>query len=85
MEKIYFYKLISPYKEDVTKNCKLTMTEMDENFLTFKNNDISGATYDTSGMTINIVRNDGNEINLDLSGVKENINDAIDDKMSAVN
>lgn len=85
MDKIYFYKLISPYKEDVTKNCKLTMSEIDDNFLTFKNSDISGATYDASGMTVDIIRNDGNKISLDLSGVRENINEAIDGKISDIN
>ena len=45
-ESLYFYKLVSPYKEDVTKNCKLTINEVDSNFLTLKDNDIKSADFD---------------------------------------
>lgn len=40
MTGLYYYKLISPYSEDVTKNCKLTVQEIDHNFVTLKDNDI---------------------------------------------
>ncbi|MBR6517563.1 MAG: hypothetical protein IKT40_12100 [Bacilli bacterium] len=36
MKGLYFYKLASPYAEDVTKDCKLTVNEIDHNFLTLK-------------------------------------------------
>jgi hypothetical protein len=45
MTGLYYYKLISPYKEDVTKNCKLTVNEIDSNFLTLKDNDIKKAEF----------------------------------------
>ena len=59
MEKITFYKLQSPYPEDVTKDCKLTMPEIDENFLTLKDNDIKEATYNENEMSITIIKNNG--------------------------
>ena len=37
---LYYYKLVSPYPEDVTKNCKLTINEIDSNFFELKNEDI---------------------------------------------
>ena len=36
MKGLYFYKLASPYSEDVTKDCKLTVNEIDHNFITLK-------------------------------------------------
>ena len=45
MNGLYFYKLVSPYPEDVTKNCKLTINEIDSNFLTLKDNDIKTAVF----------------------------------------
>lgn len=83
MNKITFYKLQSPYPEDITKNCNLTMTEMDENFLNLKNNDISGATYNPLDMTINIIKNDGEEINIDISELNNNIDETVTNHLSA--
>ena len=57
MESIKFYKLVSPYPEDVTMNCKLTITDMDDNFLAFKDNDISAATFNAEELMINVIRN----------------------------
>ena len=37
---LYYYKLQSPYPEDITKNCKLTINEIDNNFLSLKDEDI---------------------------------------------
>ena len=84
MESIKYYKLVSPYPEDITKNCKLTMAEIDENFLAFKDNDISAATYNTSGMTINIIRNNGEEINLDISSLNDNIETEVKKQLSGI-
>lgn len=36
MKGLYFYKFASPYAEDVTKDCKLTVNEIDHNFITLK-------------------------------------------------
>lgn len=36
MKGLYFYKLESPYAEDITKFCKLTVSEIDNNFIVLK-------------------------------------------------
>ena len=59
---LFFYKLISPYIEDITKNCKLTVNEIDSNFLTLKDADIKEIKVGEDGKTLILVRNDGNEI-----------------------
>lgn len=65
MTGIYYYKLISPYTDDVTKNCKLTVNEIDSNFFNLKSADISAATYvrdeDSKG-TLVLIRNNGDKI-----------------------
>ena len=43
---IYYYKLQSNYKEDVTKDCKLTINEIDHNFVTLKDADIKDIAFD---------------------------------------
>ena len=45
MNGLYYYKLVSEYPEDVTKNCKLTINEIDSNFKTLKDNDIKKAEF----------------------------------------
>ena len=66
-ESLYFYKLVSPYSEDVTKNCKLTINEIDSNFLTLKDADIKEAYFDKEKELLVLVRNNGEEIFADLS------------------
>ena len=65
---LYYYKLVSEYPEDVTKNCKLTINEIDHNFKTLKDEDIKDAVFvrdesDTSKSkgTLIITRNKTNE------------------------
>lgn len=84
MEKITFYKLQSPYPEDVTKDCKLTMPEIDENFLTLKDNDIKEATYNENEMSITIVKNNGDVLNIDISEIKKDINAEVEEQLSAI-
>lgn len=50
---LYYYKLVSPYIDDVTKNCKLSINEIDSNFFNLKSADIKGATFvrDESDLT----------------------------------
>lgn len=84
MEKITFYKLQSPYPEDVTKDCKLTMPEIDENFLTLKDNDIKEATYNENEMSITIVKNNGDMLNIDISEIKKDINAEVEEQLSAI-
>lgn len=76
MEKgLYFYKLESPYPEDVTKNCKLTVNEIDHNFLTLKDMDVKDAHFDEQDSTLIIERNNGDNINVDLTPLVDNISD----------
>lgn len=84
MESIKYYKLVSPYPEDKTMNCKLTMSDIDDNFLAFKNNDISAATYDASDMTINIIRNNGEKISLDISDIRKSIESEVEKQLSGI-
>ena len=42
---LVYYKLVSPYKDDFTANCKLTINQIDQNFLNLKNADIKDATF----------------------------------------
>lgn len=70
---IYYYKLVSPYAEDVTKNCKLSVNEIDSNFLNLKNADIKKAEIvrnedDTEKLLV-LTRNDGQVIAADLNAL----------------
>lgn len=71
---LYYYKLQSPYPEDVTKNCKLTINEIDSNFLSLKDEDIKSAVFDKESKTVILTRNDGNTIAVDLSDATYNLN-----------
>lgn len=69
MGKLYFYKLRSPYAEDVTKNCKLNIEDIDENNLHLKDADIKGAYL--KGTDIILERNDGSVITIDASSLSD--------------
>lgn len=73
MKGLYFYKLVSPYSEDITKDCKLTINEIDLNFKNLKDADIKEAFADEAKQMITIVRNDGEELKIDLQGVTTNL------------
>lgn len=76
MSGLYFYKLSSPYQEDVTKNCKLSVNEIDHNFITLKNTDIESFNYDEeTGLLILTQKNGEKHITkIDLSGVTKDFN-----------
>ena len=67
-ESLYFYKLVSEYPEDVTKNCKLTINEIDSNFKVLKDYDIKTAEFvrdedcTKAAGTLVITRNNGDKI-----------------------
>ena len=65
MSCLYYYKLQSEFPCDVSKQCKLTINEIDSNFYQLKKDDISAATYvrdeDSKG-TLVLVRNNGDKI-----------------------
>lgn len=69
---IFYYKLESNYSDDITKNCKLTINEIDHNFKTLKDNDISAATFSDGALVL--TKNDGDSIIVPLgSSVGENL------------
>ena len=82
-ESLYFYKLISPYKEDQTKNCRLTISEIDSNFITLKDYDIKSMNFDEETNVLTLTRNNGETLQVDLSsmisGVTRDLNVSFDD------
>ena len=68
---ITFFKLISPYSEDITKNCGLVGQELDTNFLNLKQMDIINAYRD--GYNIVLERVDGNKAYVDLTPLLSNV------------
>jgi uncharacterized protein (TIGR02145 family) len=86
---IKFYKLVSPYTEDVTKGCGLLGSEIDQNFLNLKEMDIDTVSVETdsSGNTLIFKRVDGEEISVripdttlptDLSGYTKDLTVSFD-------
>ena len=73
-ESLFFYKLISPYTDeqgrpiDQTLNCKLSINQIDSNFLTLKDFDIKTAEFvrdedcNKAAGTLVITRNNGDKI-----------------------
>lgn len=74
MKGLYYYKLQSPYPEDVTKNCKLTINEIDSNFLSLKDEDIKSAEFDRESKILVLTRNDGEKLIVDLSDITYDLN-----------
>ena len=67
MKGLYFYKLVSPYSEDVTKNCRLTVNEIDGNFLNLKDEDNKSAEFDCEAKVLTLTRNNGETLQADMS------------------
>lgn len=79
MTGLYYYKLISPYKEDTTKNCKLTINEIDSNFLALKDEDIKSAEFvydetDANNKSLILTRNNGEKLIVPLDDITYNLN-----------
>ena len=74
MNGLYFYKLVSPYPEDVTKNCKLTINEIDSNFLTLKDNDIKSAEFVRDEKILVLTRNNGENLIVVLDDATYDLN-----------
>ena len=79
MKGLYYYKLQSPYPEDVTKNCKLTINEIDSNFLSLKDEDIKSAEFiydegDANNKSLILTRNNGEKLIVPLTDVTYNLN-----------
>lgn len=73
MKGLYFYKLVSPYSEDVTKDCKLTVNEIDHNFLTLKNADIRDFYIDNENGFLVLESNNGEKFKADISHFSKNV------------
>lgn len=64
---LYYYKLSSPYSDDITKNCKLTVNEIDSNFLNLKHVDVKS--FELRDDDLVITRNNGDELIVDLTPI----------------
>jgi hypothetical protein len=86
MKGLYFYKLTSPYQEDVTKDCKLTINEIDHNFVTLKNTDIQDIAYDEESglLTLSQINGDKFIAKIDLSHFTSDFNVKWDKDNSAL-
>ena len=73
MDGLYYYKLVSDYAEDVTKNCKLSINELDHNFKTLKDNDIARAEFDRENKVLILTRNNNEKLYADLKDVTYNL------------
>ena len=73
MTGLYYYKLVSEYPEDVTKNCKLTINEIDSNFKTLKDYDIKTAEFARDEKTLILTRNNGDKLIVPLNDVTYNL------------
>ena len=84
MKGLYFYKLVSPYSEDVTKNCRLTVNEIDNNFLNLKDEGIKNAEFDCEAKVLTLTRNNGETLQADMScawqGLTSNFDVTFDDE-----
>ena len=69
MDGLYYYKLVSEYAEDITKNCKLTINEIDSNFKTLKDNDIVSAEFVREDKTLVLTKNNNEKIIVKLDDI----------------
>ena len=86
MKGLYFYKLSSPYQEDVTKDCKLTINEIDHNFITLKNTDVKDIKFDeeTGLLTLSQINGDEFVTKIDLSHFTKDFSVEWDSEKSAL-
>ena len=69
MSCLYFYKLNSEYPCDVSKQCKLTVNEIDNNFYQLKGDDIIAAELDAENYAVVLTRNNGDKLVVDLTPI----------------
>ena len=74
MKGLYYYKLVSEYPEDITKNCKLTVNEIDSNFKSLKDEDIKSADFDRENKTLVLTRNNGEKLIVLLDDIPYDLN-----------
>jgi hypothetical protein len=73
MKGLYFYKLVSPYAEDETKDCKLTVNEIDHNFVTLKDADIKEVSIDKEHGFLVLETNSGDKLRADISSFTQGL------------
>lgn len=81
-ESITFYKLQSPYPEDITKGCNLTTSDIDRNFLSLKNNDIKDAAFDCENLVLSLIKNNGQKIYVDMSCLSGTVTSIVEEYIS---
>lgn len=64
-----YYKLVSNYSGDTTKNCGLIGSEIDNNFYTLRGHDIESVAF--SGNTLILRRLNGSEIHVNIDQTPE--------------
>lgn len=69
MSCLYYYKLNSGYQCDVSKQCKLTINEIDSNFYQLKSDDIVSADLDEENKAVVLTRNNGEQLVVDLTPI----------------
>ena len=82
MKGLYFYKFVSEYPEDITKNDKLSIEEIDSNFITLKNSDIKNIDFDADNGLLKLTQNNNETLiaNIDLSHYIKDFNVKWDDE-----
>lgn len=73
MKGLYFYKLVSPYMEDMTKDCKLTVTEIDHNFITLKDGMVKSLSVDTNDSHLVLELQNGDLLKAELPTYVKNV------------
>ena len=69
MDSLFFYKLLSTYPKDITKNCKLLPNEIDHNFATLEDNLISAVTFDNETNNLVLTRMNGEALTVNLDNI----------------
>ena len=84
MNGLYFYKLVSSFPEDVTKDCKLTVNEIDHNFMVLKKSDISDLTFDRERSLLILETKGGEKFQASLSGYTKDLQVVYDKKNGSI-
>lgn len=62
LDKITYYRLVSPYEQDETLDCGLNGLQIDANFMSLENSIITDLTWDATGNILKLVYNCGTAI-----------------------
>ena len=77
MNGITYFRLVSPYSNDITKNCGLTGQEIDNNFFVLEGRDVKSVTLDGETLKVNLYN--GDVIPADMSGLTGSIKESMSD------